>query len=837
MDLRRASILLLLAAPALGFEGTTYDSAAHGFSILVREGWTHREEAPVGEDVLHLVIAPARAAERVRLSVRVLRIGARRGPEDAQDEAMRLLRESPSRYSDVARTTRELLGKSAPGIITTVGQGAGAIELQQRYAVAGDRLFVLQTSVPASERETWSQETERMLASFALRPVSEEATIRRRLEALADRCGSEIDWAADWKDAAARARKERKLVLVSIFALPGFQLPDSNLRGPFMDPDVIELVKERYVPLRYRAGGGAPFDDPAVYGLGRSTFGSDLLLVAPDGRVVRHGATAAAAYDYLREGCAADARFPGSPAPRSGDPIERASILARRGDLAEAAALLAGAASAESLRLRASIHRRLRRGAEALADLASARGAAGGSEIAADLDVEEAVLLARTGRADEAMDLLGRFVERTPSHARLPEALFALGTLRFARDGASAAEPTWRRLADEHPESRWAWRAAAALTSAAFQLGAAARIEWPEEEWFDLARHRAPAALPLAKAREAADGALSWLLRHQRADGSWASLTQMGRVPEEAPDDFTLATTALAAIALLPRRAEPGVADALERALAWIESGARRAHEAGDRAHFMDYAPWSRAYVVACLAEAVTAGLRTRESVAEAVRDAIDDLAVRRKPGGGFGYYVTGDLAAKGAPSAVAMSFTTAAVVGGLLRARDAGLEPPEGLIAGALDALEGMRARDGSFRYSATGASRDEPPQGAGAAGRGPACALALLRGGRSSADDVAACLDRFVDHRASYAREVGKALMHAGPEAQGSHYLLFDYANAAAAITTLPKHRRESYRRAVLEEVLRARRDDGSFVDNPIDGSGSGTALALLALDVLAP
>jgi hypothetical protein len=122
------------------------------------------------------------------------------------------------------------------------------------------------------------------------------------------------------------------------------------------------------------------------------------------------------------------------------------------------------------------------------------------------------------------------------------------------------------------------------------------------------------------------------------------------------------------------------------------------------------------------------------------------------------------------------------------------------------------------------------------GAAGRGPVCELALLKGGRSSAQRLEKALDSFVSDRADLERQLGKALMHAGPEAQGCHYLLFDYAFAAAALRELPEgNEREPARRVIAEFVLRARRDDGSFEDTPIMGPASGTGLALWALGAL--
>ena len=74
----------------------------------------------------------------------------------------------------------------------------------------------------------------------------------------------------------------------------------------------------------------------------------------------------------------------------------------------------------------------------------------------------------------------------------------------------------------------------------------------------------------------------------------------------------------------------------------------------------------------------------------------------------------------------------------------------------------------------------------------------------------------------------------MHAGPQGQGCHYLLFDYAHAAfAAVDASPKSSRTRVR--LLDLVLDCRQADGSFLDTPILGRSYGTAMALLALPTL--
>jgi hypothetical protein len=74
---------------------------------------------------------------------------------------------------------------------------------------------------------------------------------------------------------------------------------------------------------------------------------------------------------------------------------------------------------------------------------------------------------------------------------------------------------------------------------------------------------------------------------------------------------------------------------------------------------------------------------------------------------------------------------------------------------------------------------------------------------------------------------------LMHAGPQGQGCHYLLFDLGHAALAQVRLPADRETRARLTAL--ILDCAQADGSFLDTPILGRPFGTAMALLALDAL--
>jgi hypothetical protein len=183
------------------------------------------------------------------------------------------------------------------------------------------------------------------------------------------------------------------------------------------------------------------------------------------------------------------------------------------------------------------------------------------------------------------------------------------------------------------------------------------------------------------------------------------------------------------------------------------------------------------------------------------------------------------------------ISFTSDSVVRALLGWLAEGLEVTKDLLDRGLVCLEVLRTADRTFEYMfgpGEKASGRRPPP-AGAAGRGPVCALALFEGRRAELRSVRESLDLFLEHRGSFAKELGKVLIHTGPEGQGSHYLLFDYAGAAAAIARLPRGERIKYARPLLELILAARTRGGGFIDNPPRGIAGGTGLALLALESL--
>jgi len=409
--------------------------------------------------------------------------------------------------------------------------------------------------------------------------------------------------------------------------------------------------------------------------------------------------------------------------------------------------------------------------------------------------------------------------------------------LDFFAGDPDGATRRWRAVVAERPESRWAREAAAALLEPETQLTDYS-LEHSSSEL--LASLRAvPRAKPGKVKRAAAlEGALDWLTRSRRADGSWVDPSEL-EAGASARNSISVAVDVLATRALLAQRARRPVELEHEARLAVAAAG-RSLSARSDAPTYMTYEVWSDALTLELLADLLAAGAGDGDGTVEAdeLRAVGSELAAalagRQRANGGWSYLEASSLEEGAERYEQSISFVTASVVLALLRAHEAGIELELETIERGLDALEAMRSEDGVFAYlwwSFQPRAEDEDKL-SGAAGRGPLCELALLRGGRSDGARLRAALDAFFDLSPTLAREAGKALMHSGLEGEGCHYVLYDYATAARAIAALPEDERRPYRERLALLVDATRREDGAYLDTPILGPASGTAMAVLAL-----
>ncbi|NOT31070.1 MAG: hypothetical protein HOP15_11535, partial [Planctomycetes bacterium] len=345
----------------------------------------------------------------------------------------------------------------------------------------------------------------------------------------------------------------------------------------------------------------------------------------------------------------------------------------------------------------------------------------------------------------------------------------------------------------------------------------------------------APPARPSkTKANSAIAGALGWLGAERRADGSWIDPSEL-EGGQSARNSISVAVDVLAARALLAHRAHRPVDLGRETNLALAAASASLAVR-NSAPTYMTYEVWSDALALELVVDLLEAGAGPADKGAElrALGSALAEaLAARQRTNGGWSYFQAATLEEGATKLEQSISFVTATVVLALTRALDAGVEFDEEMLEHGLDALEATRSEAGVFAYMLWSFQTRAPDEGkpAEAAGRAPLCELALLRGGRSDVQRMHAAVEQFFEHSAALAREAGKALMHSGPEGQGCHYVLYDFASAARAIAALPAAEQKPYRARLLALLDATRRTDGAFFDTPVLGPASGTALALLA------
>lgn len=749
----------------------------------------------------------------------------------------------------------KIAGISAPGLQVDQEAGGELYTIRQVYLVAQGLQYHIQYHAPKEDFAKYRKAFETAAASFALVPLDANGQRVARMVALAARCGSEVDWLEEWDEASRRAKAEKKLIVVTVQAVTGFEVGDPIAQGPFMDLDIVRLLQHRYVVLRWRKGMGAPFEDAEVFGMGPSTFGSGMLVVTPKGEVVQQVflLRATAVYDVLLEALSGHPKLSTPDPPQSMNRQETIAFLLHSGQLDEAEQWFTRPASASDpvteAFLQGELHRLRREGPAALA--AAKRGLAFettpgtfSARAQQDLQLQLATLIIATGSGDAAAEVLAPLLdEELEIDPEIRAAAMAFrGVLHLQSRDRPASEAMLYELIDRFPASRYAWLAAAAITGPGWDIEVYPNLAWPDASRASLARIPDSAAkesrsMPI---EEMVVSAADALLHSQLEDGSWMAMSSYGDT-EALADDFELAATAICGRALLRLEEHPGARAAAERALQWLFQQNEILH--GMEAPpvvFMDYAVWSRSYGIFFLADCLEAGIGEEGRVRTLMQEYLLDLQDRQQANGGWSYYLSGT--AGGAAAQQSISFTTATVVLAFERAAALDAQYPKKVLERGLRCLEAMRSpQEHTFGYFLHGRNVEQGQRTSsgveGSAARGPVCALALFRGGSETAKEMEPRMKLFVEHLPGFGEQRRKALMHAGSHAQGSHYLLFDYSTAAEALRETGKkgltvRLRKQVREAILRELRACRNADGSFLDNPLMGVASGTGLALHAL-----
>lgn len=363
------------------------------------------------------------------------------------------------------------------------------------------------------------------------------------------------------------------------------------------------------------------------------------------------------------------------------------------------------------------------------------------------------------------------------------------------------------------------------------------------------APRRAPGDAPCTQVsrEEALRGAVTWLIASQNEDGSWGShhsprpIEVLADVPG-SHDAFRVAVTGLCVMALA--RTTHGGAEAEAARARGVEALVRDWEV--KRANGMEhYNVWAFGYGLQALAERLVAA--PDDPQAPAIRAACEGilgkLAKYQALDGGWGYLSLSDLPTF-QPSDTSMSFTTATILVGLARAREAGVAAPESMLTRAVDSVARCETPERGFTYGELW--RKNPGMGVnrlkGAACRGPACyeAMELFeRAPRHGADaragawrdSLAALLE---DHARFQVAGLRRPWPHESHYQISGYFYLYGHYYAALLLRRLDAADRARFTPTLERAVMICRQPDGSFWDYPLYSyhSAYGTAYALLTL-----
>lgn len=403
---------------------------------------------------------------------------------------------------------------------------------------------------------------------------------------------------------------------------------------------------------------------------------------------------------------------------------------------------------------------------------------------------------------------------------------------------SSAGRPSPRGNAGHPPRRTFA----AAILGALALAAAVAADEVPTPA---AAGPKAAAVDPVASEElEAAIGrGVAFLLRTQRADGSWGSAdSTRGGIDIYAPvpgahHAFRAGCTALCVSALVESGdATESVAAALDRAEAWLLEHLPTLRRATPDTL---YNVWGHAYGIEALAllrRRHAGDAPRRERLLECIRGQVDRLGRYESVNGGWGYYDFEVGSRK--PAASPTTFTSATVLLALADARDAGVDVPQRLFDRAREAIRRQTRPDRSYLYGEYLKYRPAHPvnRPAGSLGRSQACNAALRRLGDAEVTDevLVTWLDRLFARNGWLDLGRKKPIPHESWFAVAGYFFFYGHFYAGECIRALPAAERPRFQHALARLLLPLQEPNGCWWDFPFYDYHEpyGTAFAVRAL-----
>ncbi len=646
---------------------------------------------------------------------------------------------------------------------------------------------------------------------------------------LARKCGSTVKWAANdtwqppdgqpertpgkdapkidrvelWNGAKAKAKEQSRLILWYVFRVAGVQmyrspLPDGYMmQTMFSDPEIVELVNRRFVPVRLFADGALG----AEVGIKALEFVEPgLVFCDADGKVV-HKIDRIRTFspDWFLSVLVAVLKKSGSDKVAGS-----AEELMLAGDYDGATAALE---KAENPYLLACLKRRMHDAEGALAALDKAKAGDG------LVETERGVILVRQGRFEEAEKVLEEAAK--VKSARQAEAKYYLAAARrFLGQDADAAK-AFASLVKDHADSPWGWRAAACINKSKDTTPDGGLVHAFEDLAFAPAfGDKLPADTNWTRGEKDLDDvvkhAVEFILRHQREDGCWNDTRYAYWPNPNILPNTRVAISSLCCAALLEwRDVDPKRIDkALEKGEKYIldEKNMLRKNNEESYADSYRLLYLARKHLNA-------KGEAGKAAAKKACAGPLTGLLNLQAKDGSWAHEYPNP-------------WSTGVAIQSIYLTKKMGVGIPDEVLTKSAQLLQKNRSKEGGFPYE----FGRGPSSSKDSMGRGPVCEAAMLIGGTGKIEQIEASLANWWEKYNEIAI-VRRNDFHSNGELAG-FFFYHDIFHSSEAATMLGQKARDEQMEKFLKLVLSLPEVDGSFVDSHEMGKTYGSAMALLTV-----